>query len=310
MADDRSLPRESGLVRTLLAGDKAVTAEITPPLSAAAKDLTEKALPLKGVVDAVNVTDGASARSHMSNVVAAALLVQSGMEPILQFTCRDRNRIALQSDLLGASAMGVHNILVLGGDDPKQGDQPDAKPVFDLNTSQVIAMAHQMCVDGTILSGREISSPPSVFIGAADTPIDPADDWKPDRLMEKVDAGARFAQTQFCFDMEILKRYVARLRDNGVTERLKYLVGIGPIASAKSAVWMRENLWGVIMPDDVVARLDGAEDQKAEGRKICAEQIQEILEIDGVAGVHIMAIRQEDAIPDILKAARAGPQYR
>lgn len=310
MTEDRSLPAESKLVQTLLAGHKAVTAEITPPLSASASDLTEKALPLKGVVDAVNVTDGASARSHMSNVVAASLLVQNGIEPILQFTCRDRNRIALQSDLLGAGAMGVHNILVLGGDDPKQGDQPDAKPVFDLNTTQVISMAHQMCVEGTILSGREIAHPPAVFIGAADMPMDPPADWKPDRLMEKVNAGARFMQTQFCFDMDVLRRYVGRLRDAGATEKVHYLVGIGPISSAKSAVWMRDNLFGVVMPDDVIARLEGAKDQKAEGRKLCAEQIQEIMSIDGVAGVHIMAIRQEDAIPEILAAAGAGPKHR
>lgn len=304
------LPGESGLVRALLADAFAVTAEIVPPLSSDPEALLTKARPLQDVVDAVNVTDGAGARSHMSSLVAAGLMAREGIEPVLQFTCRDRNRIALQSDVLGAGALGIHNILVLGGDDPKAGDQPDAKPVFDLDTRALIAMMHEMSEDGRILSGREIATPPRLFLGAADTPIDPPPDWTPDRLADKADAGARFVQTQFCYDIDIIRRYIARLGEAGLTNRLFILLGTGPIASARSALWMRENLWGVIIPDSMIERLEGAQDEKAEGRRICVEFIERVREIDGVAGVHVMAIRQDEAIPGILADAKAGPAYR
>lgn len=310
MTKSPNLPVDGALVRTLLAGEFAVTAEVTPPVSANPQDLLDKALPLKGVVDAVNVTDGAGARAHLSNVAAAGLLMQNGVEPVLQFTCRDRNRIALQSDFLGAGAFGIHNVLILGGDDPKQGDQPDAKPVFDLDTGGLINLARTMRDDAILPSGREITTPPQLFIGAADSPIDPPADWKPARLMEKAKLGAQFTQNQFCLDMDIMRRYLACLRDEGLTEKLFILPGIGPIASARSALWMRENLWGVIIPDELIARLEGADDEREEGRKICVELIQELAEIDGVAGVHVMAIRQEDAIPGILEAAGVGPAHR
>jgi methylenetetrahydrofolate reductase (NADPH) len=304
------LPGESALVRALLHGEFAVTAEIVPPLSSDPAALLDKAMPLKGQVDALNVTDGAGARSHMSSLVAAGLLAREGIEPVLQFTCRDRNRIALQSDVLGAGALGIHNILVLGGDDPKAGDQPDAKPVFDLGTTELIALMRQMSEDGTIPGGRTIAAPPRLFLGAADSPFDPPADWKPERLGAKADAGARFVQTQFCYDVDIVRRYIARLDDAGLTKKLFILLGTGPIASAKSARWMRENLWGVIIPDAMIARLEGAADERAEGRAICVEFIQQVREIDGVAGVHVMAIRQDEAIPGILAAAGAGPAHR
>lgn len=304
------LPGESALVRALLNGDFAVTAEIVPPLSGSAKGLLDKARPLKGVVDAVNVTDGAGARSHMSSLVAAGLMAREGIEPVLQFTCRDRNRIALQSDVLGAGALGIHNILVLGGDDPKAGDQPDAKPVFDLGTVELIAMMREMSEDAVTMSGRKIDTPPRLFLGAADSPFDPPPDWQPDRLAEKADAGARFVQTQFCYDVEVVRRYIGRLAETGLTDRLFILLGTGPIASAKSARWMRENLWGVIIPDALIERLENADDEKAEGRRICVEFIEQVREIDGVAGVHVMAIRQDEAIPGILADAKAGPAHR
>ncbi len=304
------LPGESALVRALLGGEFAVTAEIVPPLSSDPAALLDKATPLKGVVDAVNVTDGAGARSHMSSLVAAGLLAREGIEPVLQVTCRDRNRIALQSDVLGAGALGIHNILVLGGDDPKAGDQPDAKPVFDLDTTALIAMMREISEDGTILGGRRIDTPPRLFLGAADSPFDPPPDWKPDRLAEKAAAGARFVQTQFCYDIEIVRRYIDRLGAAGLTQRLFILLGTGPIASARSALWMRENLWGVIIPDAMIERLENASDEKEEGRKICVEFIEQARAIDGVSGVHVMAIRQDEAIPGILADAGAGPAHR
>jgi len=304
------LPDSSALARALLAREFAVTAEIVPPLSTNPATLIDKAMPLKGLVDAVNVTDGAGARSHMSSVVAAGLLAREGIEPVLQFTCRDRNRIALQSDVLGAAALGVHNVLVLGGDDPKAGDQPDAKPVFDLDTMSLLSMMRQMSEDGTIPGGRRIGSAPKLLLGAADSPIDPPPDWQPERLAEKVAAGARFVQTQFCYDIDIVRRYVDRLGEAGLLQQLYILLGTGPVASARSAKWMRENLWGVIIPDAMIERLANADDEKAEGQKICIEFIEQVREIEGVAGVHVMAIRQDEAIPGILAAASAGPAYR
>jgi methylenetetrahydrofolate reductase (NADPH) len=305
-----SPPIGSALVRTLLAGEFAVTAEIVPPLSGDAAALITKAQPLLGLVDGLNVTDGAGARSHLSSLVAAGLLVREGHEPVLQFTTRDRNRIALQSDILGTSALGIQNILILGGDDPKAGDQPDAKPVFDLDTGELIAMVREMGDPGRLPSGREIESPPKLFIGAADTPIDPPADWAPDRLASKADAGAQFVQTQFCYDIDIVRRYMARLSDAGLTDRLFILLGTGPIGSARSARWMVKNLWGVIIPDAIIERIESARDEKAEGHKICIEYIEQVREIAGVAGVHVMAINQDEAIPDILAAAQAGPAYR
>lgn len=305
-----SPPIGSALVRTLLAGEFAVTAEIVPPLSSDPASLIATARPLLGLVDGLNVTDGAGARSHLSSLVAAGLLAREGHEPVLQFTTRDRNRIALQSDILGAGALGIYNILVLGGDDPNAGDQPDAKPVFDLDTGELIAMVRAMGDPGKLPSGRDIETPPKLFIGAADTPIDPPADWTPDRLASKADAGAQFVQTQFCYDIDILRRYLARLTDAGLTDRLFILLGTGPLASARSARWMVKNLWGVIIPDAVIARLEDARDEKAEGHKICVEYIEQVREIDGVAGVHVMAINQDEAIPDILVSAQAGPAYR
>ncbi|MFT5487128.1 MAG: methylenetetrahydrofolate reductase (NADPH) [Paracoccaceae bacterium] len=288
----------SNLSDAIAAGRFAITAEITPPLSADPADLLSKASVLKGHVDAANVTDGASARAHMSSVAAAGLLVQHGIEPVLQFTCRDRNRIALQSDILGGAALGVENLLILRGDDPSAGDQPDAKPVFDYESRDLMDCARQMRDDATLPSGREIKSAPKLFIGGADTPMDPADErWKPDGLLAKIGAGAGFFQTQFCFDADMVRKYAAGLIDHGISERAGVLIGIGPLASAKSARWMRENLWGTTIPDALIDRLDAAADPKAEGTAICAELIAAYADIEGIAGVHLMAPLGVDAVP-------------
>ena len=292
-----------GLERVLRAGHFALTAEVTPPLSSNPARLLEKALPLKGYADAVNVTDGASARAHMSSVASAAILVQNGIEPILQVTCRDRNRIAIQSDLLGAAALGVRNVLVLTGDDPKAGDQPETKPVFDLNSTAVIATAKAMRDDAKLPSGREIQDPPQLFIGAADLPIDPPAGWKADGLRAKADAGAQFVQTQFCFDMAIVRRYAERLGELGLTERLSILIGIGPLSSAKSARWMRQNLYGTTIPDAIIERMEAAREPKQEGARLCAELLQELAEIPGIAGAHLMAPLNEAAVPTAIEAS-------
>jgi len=306
----RPLPAESALVRNLLAGEFAVTTEVVPPLSCDAAELLDKAEPARGCVDAINVTDGAGARPHLASLAAAGILVQNGLEPVLQFTCRDRNRLALQSDLLGAGAFGIHNVLILGGDDPKAGDQPDAKPVFDLDTLGLVETARRIRDENKLPSDREIGATPNLFLGIADTAIDPSPAWRPDRLVEKVNAGAQFAQMQFCFDIGVLRRYFAHLRECGVTDRLFFLPGIGPLRSAKSARWMRDNLWGVIMPDEILNRLDSAADERAEGMRICIELIEQMREIDGISGVHIMAIGQSDAIPEIVAETKIGPSER
>src|SRR5215217_7096000 len=219
-----------------LASDRfVITAEIAPPVSCDAADLMAKALPLKGLADAVNVTDGAGARAHLGALAAATILHGAGVEPVLQLTCRDRNRLALQSDLLGAAALGIHNILVLRGDDPSAGDQPDAKPVFDLDSGALIATAVGIRDRGELPSGRKVTGKADFFIGAADMPIDPPKDWQPKSLKAKIAAGAQFAQTQFCMDIDIVRRYVARLQQDRLTEKISLLIGVVPLRSGKSA---------------------------------------------------------------------------
>lgn len=293
---------ESALKQRIAAGEFVVTAEVTPPLSSDAGTLLAKAAPLKGLADAVNLTDAAGARATMSSFAAAAILARDGIEPVLQLTCRDRNRIAIASDLIGAAAQGVRNLLVLHGDDPAGGDQPDAKPVHDLDSRAVMRLARQMRDEGCLPSGRKIEPPPPLFIGAADTPFDPPPDWEPKGLLAKADSGADFTQTQFCFDLAVARRYLARLSDAGLTERLKMILGIGPLASARSARWMNDNLHGVTVPDEVIERLEGAADPAAEGRRLCVELIHGLKEIPGVAGVHIMApLQGADAIAQVIE---------
>jgi methylenetetrahydrofolate reductase (NADPH) len=286
------MTRGSHLQRRISSGAFAITAEVTPPLSADAAALLAKAEPLRGRVDAVNVTDAAGAQTALGSFAAAAILARAEFDPVLQVTCRDRNRIALIGDLLGAAAQGVGNVLVLHGDDPARGDQPEAKPVHDLDSRGVMSLMRQMRDDGVTPSGRAIEPAPFFFIGGADTPHDPAADWRPTDLLAKLEAGADFVQTQFCFDLDITRRYLARLSDAGIPERLKILIGIGPLASARSARWMNENLFGVTVPDAVVERLEKAADARAEGRRICIELMQGLREVPGVSGVHIMAPNQ------------------
>jgi len=292
----------SKLSETLAAGGFALTAEVIPPLSAGAQRLLDVTAPLAGLTDAINVTDAAGARATMSSFAAGAILAEADHDPVVQIACRDRNRIALIGDLLGATALGVENILVLHGDDPQTGDQPEAKPVHDLDSRGVMTLARDMRDSGTLPSGRRIEPSPALFIGAADTPFDPPADWQPTGLLEKADAGADFVQTQFCFDAQVAERYVGRLGDAGLTERLHVLLGVGPIASVRSARWMNGNLRGVTVPDHVILRMEAAADPAAESRAICAELIQIYEEMPGVAGVHIMAPQQKpDAIAQVIE---------
>ena len=282
-----------------------ITAEVTPPVSADRNELLAKPLPLKGLADAVNVTDGAGARPHLGSVTAAAMLVEAGIEPVLQLTCRDRNRIALQSDLMSAAASGVRNLLMLRGDDPSAGDQPDAKPVFDLDSRALLETARRLRDTGELPSGRKVSGRADFFLGSADNPIDPPPGWQPNALNAKIAAGAQFVQTQFCMDAGVARRYMARLDEAGLAGKLSFLIGIVPLRSAKSARWIKEKLFGAIIPDAIVERMERAADPAAEGRRICIEMVRELSDIPHVAGVHIMAPGNDAAVPDIITAARA-----
>lgn len=292
------------LSERLRAGRFVLTAEITPPAAASREALLAKAIPLKGLADAVNVTDGASARPHMAAGVAAAMLVEAGIEPIQQLTCRDRNRIALQSDLIAAAASGVRNLLMLRGDDPGAGDQPETKPVFDLDARQLLDTARRLRDEGELPTGRKIAGKCDFFLGAADNPVDPPPGWQPQALKAKVAAGAQFVQTQFCMDAGVVRRYVERLIQSGMVPLPYILIGVAPLRSAKSARWMREKLYGTIIPDAFIDRLDGAQDPLAEGRNICQDVIAQLAEIPQIAGCHIMAPGHDSAVPDVIAAAR------
>jgi len=216
-------------------------------------------------------------------------------------SCRDRNRIALQGDALGASAMGVANILCLSGDGVQSGDHPEAKPVFDMDSISSLAMLRQLRDEAQFLSGRPLTSPPRVFLGAAANPFAPPLDYRPLRLAKKVAAGAQFVQTQYCFDIDRLNTFMREVRDRGLDEKVFILPGVGPLASAKSGEWIRNNVAGVHIPDAVIKRLAGARDQKQEGVNMCIEFMQQIREIPGVSGVHIMAYRQEHRISEMVE---------
>jgi methylenetetrahydrofolate reductase (NADPH) len=239
----------------------------------------------------------------MSSLAAAAILIENGIEPIVQFTCRDRNRIALQGDLLGAAALGVRNMLVLRGDDPKAGDQPDAKPVFDLESRQLMETAVGIRDRNELPSGRKVSGKAKFFIGAADAPMDPKPDWKPNSLRQKIESGAQFAQTQFCMDPAVVRRYMRRLEEEGLGGKLYFLIGIAPLRTAKSASWMREHLFGTIISDEIVKRMESAADPESEGRKIAVELIAQLAAIPGISGAHVMAPNNEKALPEVLEQA-------
>jgi methylenetetrahydrofolate reductase (NADPH) len=232
------------------------------------------------------------------------MLVENGIEPILQLTCRDRNRIALQSDLISAAACGVRNLLILRGDDPSAGDQPDAKPVFDLDARRLLETARTLRDAGELPSGRKVSGTASFFLGAADNPIDPPPGWVPEGLEAKVAAGAQFIQTQFCMDAAIVRRYMVRLAERGITGKLFVLIGIVPLRSAKSARWIRDKLYGAVIPDAIVDRMERASDPAAEGRRICLDMVAELADISQIAGCHVMAPGNDAAVRDIIVAAR------
>lgn len=288
------------LERILRRGEFAVTTELNPPDSANPQDVYDRAAIFEGWVDGINAVDASGANCHMSSVGICALLTRMGYAPIMQISARDRNRIAIQGDVLGASAMGVQNILCLTGDGVQAGDQPGAKPVFDLDCMSMLETIRTMRDEQKFLSGRKLTSPPNVFLGAAINPFAPPYDFRPYRLAKKIAAGAQFVQSQYIFDVPMFREYMKRIVDMGLHEKCYVLAGVGPLASGKTARWIRANVPGIHIPDHVIERLEGAEKQKGEGKKLCIDIINEVKEIEGVSGIHVMAYRQEEYVAEIV----------
>jgi methylenetetrahydrofolate reductase (NADPH) len=289
----------------LASGSFAVTAEISPPRGASTQKITETAAQLKDWVDAVNVTDNQGSHARLASWAGSLAVIAAGLEPVMQMTCRDRNRIALQSDLLGASALGIRNILVMTGDHPRFGDHPGAKPVFDLDSVQLLWTLRTMRDQHVLLSGRKLAPAPDCFLGAVENPFAPPAEFRAERLGKKVAAGAQFVQTQFVFDVPAFARWLAQVRDLGLHERCAVLAGVGAVRSVRALEYMRDHVPGVEVPDDVDRRLRKVppEKQGAEGVKLAAEIIQQVAEIPGVAGVHLLVAGNEQAVPDILNSA-------
>jgi len=289
------------LERVLRSGAFAVTTELAPPDSADPEDVYLRARVFDGHVDAINATDGSGANCHMSSVAVSALLTRVGYAPVMQISCRDKNRIVIQGDILGAAAMGVCNILCLTGDGVQAGDHPQAKPVFDLDSISLLAIGATMRDEHRFQSGRRITHAPRVFLGAAENPFVAPVEWRPHRLAKKVAAGAQFIQTQYCFDIPLLRRFVDTAGELGLLDKVFLLPGVGTLPSAKTAEWMRRHVPGVHIPDAIIRRLAGAAKPRQEGITIAVELLQQLREIRGVAGVHIMAYKMEEFVPEIVR---------
>ena len=300
----------TNLERVLRAGHFDVTAELGPPDSSDPNDVLHEIEMMGNSVDAYNATDASGAHCHMSSVAVTALTAQQGLDPILQVSCRDRNRIAMQGDVLGAAALGVGNVLCLTGDDVTAGDQPEAKRVYDFDCIHLLRTLRIMRDKSMFLSGRKLTTAPKLFLGAASNPFAMPFDFRPIRLAKKIEAGADFIQTQYCFDIPRLQEFMKRVVDMGLHEKAFILVGVGPMKGGKSANFIRKNVPGVRIPDAIVDRLNAAPKGKKaeEGKKICVEMIQQAREIEGVSGVHIMAYKLEHMVPDIVKEAGLGPR--
>lgn len=299
----------SGLQRALGNGRFVVTAEIGPPRGPDPDAIRRKAAALRGWIDAANITDNQSGFARLSSWSGALLALQEGVEPVMQVTCRDRNRIALQSDLLSAAALGIRNVLLISGDHPRFGDHPDAKSVFDIDSVQLIWTAQSMRDHGKLLSGRTLEPPPQLTIGAVENPFSPPTRFRAQRLGKKVAAGAQFVQTQFVFDVEPFERWMAEVRDLGLHERCKILASVGPIRSLRALEHVTTNVPGLHVPEHLERRLRGAPggDVAEEGLRACVETIQRVRDIPGVAGIHLITFGYESGIPDILERAGAAP---
>jgi len=300
----------SRLARILSAGHFAFTGELGPPRGANVDTIREKINHLKGVVDAVNVTDNQTAMVRMSSWAVALFALQEGLEPNFQMVCRDRNRLAMQSDILGTYAHGIRNMLCLSGDHQTFGDHPNAKGVFDIDSIQLIGMVRQMRDEGTFLSGAAIDTPPKMFIGAAANPFAEPFAFRIHRLAKKVEAGADFVQTQCIYNMDKMRRWIRQANDMGLSDKVYILAGVTPLKSLGMARYMKRQVPGMDVPDEIIKRLQGVEKKKQseEGIRIACEQIEAFREMKGVAGVHLMAIEWEHKVPEIAERARMLPR--
>ncbi len=301
---------ESRLAKILKAGQFAFTGELGPPRGSNVDAVREKAKPLIGMVDSVNITDNQTAMVRMSSWAAALIAIQEGLEPNYQMVCRDRNRLAMQADVLGAYAHGIINMLCLSGDHQQFGDHPNAKGVYDIDSIQLIDMVRKMRDEGQFLGGAKIDEPPQMFIGAAANPFAEPFEWRVHRLAKKIEAGADFIQTQCIYNMDKMREWVRQANDMGLADKVYILAGVTPMKSLGMARYMKAKVPGMDVPDDIIKRLQGVDKKKQadEGIKIACEQIEEFKEMKGVAGVHLMAIEWEHRVPEIAELAGVLPR--
>jgi len=298
----------SNLEKVFEAGKFAVTAEIGPPQSANPEPLIHHAKMLKGHADAFNLTDNQTAVVRLSSIASAVVIMREGIEPVIQMTCRDRNRIALQSDLLGAGALGVKNVLCLTGDHQTFGNEKNAKSVFDFDSISELQTFNALRTEGKQVGGEIIKDPPKVYLGCAENPFATPYEFRAMRLAKKATAGADFCQTQAIFDMDMFEKWMDEVRARGVDKRVHILAGVIPMKSAGAARYMKNKVPGMIVPNDIVDRMKNAKDQKEEGIKLCIEQIEHLKTVKGVHGVHIMPVAWEEMVPRIVKEAGLLPR--
>ena len=317
MPQNHTLPEIGTLERRLAAGQFAVTAEIVPPRVPALTAVTKKAKALEPVADAVNITDNASANVKMSSIAVCLYLAQMGIEPVFQVVCRDRNRLAMQADLLGVLAMGVQNVFAITGDHIIHGDHPQAKPVHDLDSVQLIQMFNRIRTEGLFASGVEVRATPKFpirtphfFLGGAANPFGDPLPMHVLKMGKKRRAGADFIQTQCIFDMDRFREFMAIVRDSGLDEELYILAGVMPVKSSKALEFMADSVPGMRIPPDSIKRLAGADDPQEEGIKMTAEIVEELKEVPGVRGIHVMTVGWEAIIPELLSRTDLLPEHR
>jgi len=307
--NNNNLKAGSNLEKLLRKGEFVVTSELGPPRGASREAVEKKAELLKGYADAFNLTDCQTAMVRLSSIASGAILLNMGMEPVVQLTCRDRNRIAMQSDILGAAALGMKNLLCLTGDHQCFGDHPEAKGVFDLDSINQLDMFRQMRDEKKFQSGDELKTEePKLFLGAAENPFADPFQYRAARLAKKVKAGADFIQTQIIYNVEKFEEWMSMVRNIGLHKKVFILAGVTPIRSLGMAKYMKKNVPGMDVPDELIKRLEGAEKKKAEGINICLEVIEKVKKIEGVSGVHIMAVEWVEIVPEITERAGLLPR--
>src|SRR5579862_1367785 len=306
MEEDAKDASDSNLERLLRQGSFVVSAELGPPAGVDRAVILKKCQYFRGVVDAVNVTDNRSAVVRMSSLMVSAILVQEGLEPIMQLTCRDRNRLALQSEVLSAAAAGIKNVLCLTGDHQSAGNQPDAKGVFDLDSTQLVNMVDEMN-KGFFMNGEPVNPPPHMFVGATTNPFAEPFQMRIWKIGRKINAGARFIQTQPVFDLPLFEKWMAAVRDQGLDQQAFILAGAMPVKSAKALIYMRDHVPGMRIAGEYIRRMESAADPQKEGLAICAEIVRQLRDVTGVKGIHIMPVKWESITPQLVEECGLRP---